>query len=103
MESFIWLFPYVVFTNDPTPPSVELSGSYVCSFAVIASVAVILTGKRVGQDSLIGAGSVVTRDVAPYTLVSGNPAKKISDIRQMNKIAGKAVYPWRDSFDKGMP
>ncbi len=103
IESFVWLFPYVVFTNDPTPPSEDLAGVYVSSFAVIASRSVILPGKRIGQDSLVGAGSVVTRDVAPYALVSGNPAKKISDVRNLNKIAGKEVYPWRDSFNRGMP
>lgn len=103
IESFVLLFPYVVFTNDPTPPSENLEGVYVSSFAVIASQSVILPGKRIGQDALVGAGSVVTRDVEPYTLVSGNPAKKISDVRNLNKIAGKEIYPWRESFNRGMP
>ena len=103
IESFVWLFPYVVLTNDPMPPSETLAGVHVCPFAVIASRSVILPGKRIGQDALVGAGSVVTRDVGPYTLVSGNPAKKVSDVRQLNKIAGKEIYPWRNSFARGMP
>lgn len=103
IENFVWMFPYVLFTNDPTPPSEELKGGVVHSFAVIASRAVILPGKAIGQDAFIAAGAVVTKDVKAYTVVSGNPAKKISDIRMMNKIAGKEVYPWRESFNRGMP
>lgn len=103
LDSFIWLFPYVVFTNDIAPPSDEIAGVYICSFAVVATRSVVLPGRVIGQDAMVGAGSVVTKDVAPYTLVSGNPAKKISDVRQMNKIIGKNIYPWRDNFAARMP
>lgn len=43
----------------------------------IGGCAVILPGVTVGHDSVIGAGAVVTRDVAPFTVVAGNPAKII--------------------------
>lgn len=46
----------------------------------IASNVVVLPGVTIGDGAVIGAGSVVTKDVAPYTLVVGNPARKIRDI-----------------------
>ena len=45
----------------------------------IGANAIILKGVRVGEGSIVGAGAVVTKDVAPYTIVAGNPAKKIRD------------------------
>ena len=46
----------------------------------IGAGAIILTGVTVGQGSVVGAGSVVTKNVDPYSVVVGNPAKKIKDI-----------------------
>lgn len=40
---------------------------------------IILPGVKIGDGSIIGAGSVVTKDVEPYTVVAGNPAKKIKN------------------------
>jgi acetyltransferase-like isoleucine patch superfamily enzyme len=46
----------------------------------IASGAIICPGVVVGEHSVVAAGAVVTKDVLPYTIVAGNPAKKIKDI-----------------------
>lgn len=43
----------------------------------IGSRVIILSGVHIGKGSVIGAGSVVTKDVAPYSIVGGNPAKLI--------------------------
>lgn len=45
----------------------------------IGSNAVILSGLTIGRGSIIGAGSVITKDVEPYSIFAGNPAKKIKD------------------------
>ncbi|HBE74140.1 MAG TPA: hypothetical protein DDW31_08695 [candidate division Zixibacteria bacterium] len=48
----------------------------------IGARAIILKGVTVGQGSIVAAGSVVARDVAPYTVVAGNPAVKVKDIQR---------------------
>lgn len=46
----------------------------------IGAGAIVLNGITIGDGSVIGAGSVVTKDVAPYTIVAGNPARKLRDV-----------------------
>lgn len=47
--------------------------------AWIGAAAIITSGVRIGKNSVVGAGSVVTKDVPPYTIVVGNPAKPIKE------------------------
>lgn len=104
IDGFNWIYPYVCLTNDPTPPSEVELGVHICKFAVVATGSVILPGVKIGQDSLIGAGSIVTKDVDMYKVVVGNPAKVISDIRLIkNKKDNTPNYPWRLRFNRAMP
>ena len=104
VDDFVWIYPYVVLTNDPTPPSSDFVGVHVHSFAVVATGAIVMPGLDIGQDSLIGAGAIVTKSVAPYAVAVGNPAKTVSDIRRVrNKITGEPAYPWRQHFHNHMP
>ena len=104
IEDYVWIYPYVVLTNDPTPPSNDFVGVHVHSFSIIATGSIIMPGLDIGQDSLVGAGAIVTKSTEPYSVVVGNPAKKISDVRSIkNKITGEAVYPWRKHFSNYMP
>ncbi len=52
---------------------------------VIGGSSIILYNTHIGHNSLIAAGSVVTKDVEPFTIVGGNPAKKIGDTRELYK------------------
>ena len=52
----------------------------ICSEAWLGACCVILPGVTVGRHAVVGAGSIVTRDVEPFTVVAGNPAKKIKHI-----------------------
>jgi acetyltransferase-like isoleucine patch superfamily enzyme len=82
----------VVFINDKYPRSTtpdgalqreadwELLPTVVEEGVSIGSGATILCGLTIGHHALVGAGSVVTRDVAPYTIVAGNPAKPLRRI-----------------------
>ena len=104
IDDCVWIFPYVVLTNDPTPPSENMLGVHIHSFAVVDTSTVVLPGSEIMSDSLVGAGSVVNRVVEPYAVVVGKPAKQRADIRDMkNKITGEKVYPWRYHFDRAMP
>lgn len=104
IEDYVWIFPYVVLTNDPTPPSENFIGVHIQSFAIVAADSIILPGITVEEDTLVAAGAVVTKDVKQFAVVGGNPAKPISDIRNVkNKVTGENVYPWRYHFDRAMP
>lgn len=104
IDDYVWIFPYVVLTNDPTPPSEQFIGVHVHPFAIISTGSIIMPGLNIGQDALIAAGAIVTKSVEAYSLVMGNPAKKKTDVRDIkNKITGENVYPWREYFDRYMP
>ena len=89
VEDGVFIGHGVMFTNDKYPRSVNEDGSmqteadwkvvptYVKKGASIGSNATILCGVTVGEYAIVGAGSVVTKDVPPKTIVAGNPAKKI--------------------------
>jgi acetyltransferase-like isoleucine patch superfamily enzyme len=57
---------------------------HICEGVWIASRAIILKGVTIGKYAVVGAGSVVTHDVPPYTVVGGNPAKIIKLIQHEN-------------------
>ncbi len=104
LDDFVWIFPYVVLTNDPTPPSEHFVGVHIHPFAIVATGTIIMPGLDIGQDCLIGAGAIVTKTVESYAVVVGNPAKQISDVRKVkSKITGEPVYPWREHFSNYMP
>lgn len=104
IDNYVWLFPHVILTNDPTPPSEHMLGVHVHSFAIIAAGATIIPGLEICRDCLVGAGAVVTKSVPPYGVALGNPARIVSDVRNIrSKITGEPIYPWRNHFGKYMP
>src|SRR5450432_2567188 len=74
-----WLGPGVMVTNARYPRSEgvkdRLIGAHIEAGAIIGANAVLLPGVRIGARALVGAGSVVTKDVAPGMVVAGNPAR----------------------------
>jgi len=103
--SYVWIFPYVVLTNDPHPPSNMLVGVTVEEFAVVATMSVILPGVTLGAGSLVAAHSSVNRDVEPDTVVGGSPAKFLCRTEQikLKDGTGQPAYPWRRHFHRGYP
>lgn len=103
IKDYAWVFPYVIFTNDPTPPSEVLLGTTVEPFAVICTGSVILPGMIIGKDALVAAGTNVTKNVPDCAVVRGNPGKIVGNVMDLKNKDGKKVYPWRYTFDRGMP
>ncbi|MBK7409709.1 MAG: N-acetyltransferase [Saprospirales bacterium] len=80
-EDDVFLGPSMVFTNVINPRSaVNRRGQYTVTHvergATIGANATIVCGNRIGSYCFIGAGSVVTKDVPPFALVVGNPARQ---------------------------
>jgi acetyltransferase-like isoleucine patch superfamily enzyme len=57
----------------------EIKPVRICAWADVGTGAVILPGVTIGQGSIVGAGAVVTRDVPPFTIAAGVPARVIRD------------------------
>ncbi len=89
IEDEVFVGHGVMFINDRCPRATTGSGelqteadwtvtpTVVKRRASIGSNATILCGITIGEDAVVGAGSVVTRDVPPWTVVAGNPARVI--------------------------
>jgi acetyltransferase-like isoleucine patch superfamily enzyme len=81
IEDDVFLGPNVVLTNDLRPraafknPPSKFLPTKICTGASVGANATIVCGVTLGSWSMVGAGAVVTRDVQPYALVLGNPAK----------------------------
>lgn len=76
----VFVGPNVTFTNDFTPRSKQRPAAFLSTViehhASIGANATIIGGITIGAYAMIGAGSVVTKDVANHALVYGNPAKQ---------------------------
>jgi acetyltransferase-like isoleucine patch superfamily enzyme len=89
IEDGVFIGPHVVFTNDRIPRAITPEGDLkrdddwvvgetrVCYGASVGAGSIILPGLTIGRFALIGAGSVVTRDVPDHAIVIGNPARRV--------------------------
>jgi UDP-2-acetamido-3-amino-2,3-dideoxy-glucuronate N-acetyltransferase len=82
LENNVFVGPNVTFTNDKSPRSKTYPENFLKTLvknnASIGANATILPGVIIGEFAMIGAGSVVTKNVKPYTTVIGNPAREVS-------------------------
>jgi acetyltransferase-like isoleucine patch superfamily enzyme len=69
--------PGATFTNDPYPMSPKMVGCTVEDGAIVGARAVVRPGVRIGKNSVVAMGSVVTKDVPADTVVMGVPAKPV--------------------------
>lgn len=103
--NFVWIFPFVVLTNDPHPPSAVQKGVTVNDYAVIATMSVILPGVNIGEGALIAAHSSLKSDAEAGMVYQGSPAEKICNARRIRLQDGtrRPAYPWISHFSRGYP
>lgn len=93
-EDYVFLGPSCVLTNDINPRAQyskngKYMKTYIEKYATVGANATIVCGNRIGHHALVGAGAVVTKDVKPYAIVVGNPAKQIGEI---DKFGNRKLY-----------
>jgi len=92
IEDDVFIGHGVMFTNDKFPKAVDENGKPITAAdtkviptlikrkVAIGSGSSIICGITIGEGALVGAGSVVTTDVKPNTIVAGNPAKVLKNL-----------------------
>lgn len=103
--NFVWVLPYVVLTNDPTPPSNVLIGCTIQNYASVSAASVVLPGVTVGRHALVAARTCVTKDVPDYMAVAGTPGRIIGEAKNIKLRDGsnRPAYPWTTHFTRGYP
>lgn len=91
IQDDVFVGPNVSFTNDRVPRAFttdwKVTPTLVSTGASIGANATIVCGVTIGEYAMVAAGSVVTKDVPPYTLVMGNPARVAGQIdRDGNRV-----------------
>ncbi len=102
IEDDVFVGPNVVFTDDPHPMNCPRyqeckGGPVVRRMARIGANSTILPGVEIGENALVGAGSVVVHDVPPGAVVAGNPAQVIKQVDDLECAPGffDKPYLWR--------
>ena len=104
-EDDVFLGPSMVFTNVINPRAFisrknEFKKTLIKKGATIGANATIVCGNTIGEFSLVGSGSVVTKDVKPYSLVVGVPAKQVGWVSKAgNKLIFDSKNEATDDFD----
>ena len=103
--NFVFIYPYVVFTNDPHPPSNYCKGPTIGDYTQIAVHSIIMAMVEIGRNCLIGASSTVNRSFGDELVITGTPAQAIGSVRNIKSKEKEGIrhYPWMYNFERGMP
>jgi acetyltransferase-like isoleucine patch superfamily enzyme len=93
IEDEVFVGPCAVFTNDLRPraqnPDWEITPTLVRRGASIGANATLICGVEIGEYAMVAAGSVVTRSVAAYQLVAGNPARPLGWVDAKGQVVSR--------------
>lgn len=96
VEDGVFIAPGVTTANDPHPICTEcMLGPTIGARAKVGAGSTILPRVHIGEDALVGAGSVVTKDVPPRAVVVGNPARVVGMVNDLKCRWGRRgwAYP----------
>jgi UDP-2-acetamido-3-amino-2,3-dideoxy-glucuronate N-acetyltransferase len=101
LDDDVFCGPSMVFTNVLTPRAHverkdEFAPTHIGRGATLGANCTIVCGNNVGAYAMVGAGAVVTRDVAPFALVVGNPARRIGWVSEAGERLGPELVCPRD-------
>ena len=96
--NYVWIFPYVVLTNDPIPPSGLMEGVTCEDGSIVCTMSVILPGVTIGMGALVGAYSRVSKDVPPCKIVVGAQGKIVANINKLKHEKSGKSHPWMSFF-----
>lgn len=100
LESGVFLAPGVTFANDLYPGDEEsaarMVGPHICRNAQLGVNVTVLPGVEIGADTIVGAGSVVTRDLPPGVIAYGNPARPRGSVT--DRVPVEQRLPERSGF-----
>jgi len=101
--SFVSTFPFKVRVMKEAPDGADLlrvGPLEIGNDVWIGRRAIVMPGVRIGDGAVVGAGAIVTKDVAPYAIVGGNPAKLIRYRFDPNQIESLLAIRWWDWSDE---
>jgi acetyltransferase-like isoleucine patch superfamily enzyme len=97
LENDVFVGPNVTFSNDRFPRSKQYPDEFLRTVvergASIGANATLLPGVTIGQNAMVGAGAVVTKNVPPNSIVVGNPARIVSYVTGSSQPSSRTVEP----------
>ena len=95
---FVWIFPNVVVTNDPLPPSGLCVGATIGDGAIVCTASVVLPGTKLGRGAFVAAMTRAGGDVPAASVVVGGQGKIIGSLERLTNEEYGISHPWMKNY-----